>query len=395
MKLKILRKGMDVMARLTPNATAVINGVTVNEKIIPDGTVWKSAVKAKKAGYPAGSLYKKQQKLCGTGEPKFVTIHNTNDLDNVNDDAEQYTRATYNENMGSARVHFYVDDLGAWQNLKAGTGIFEADPEGSAEVSGHAGDTSHADGGNMTSLSIEIVMNDTPEHDEKAKDNGARLAAWLLYKHGLTVESLVTHTYWVNKYSGNIFDDVDEQCANPVRGQKWCPTYIFASTSKSTALKNWKTFKALVGKYFDVLNSAEESEEAVIYRVQVGAFKKKPYAEAFLETVKAAGFENAFLATSGETAEPEESTKAPDASNDVAIVTLPILSRGSFGAEVKLLQILLNAHGCTDQKRQPLTADGSFGPATQYALATFQSNRNLKADCICGPATWAEIIKMN
>ncbi len=384
---------MDVMARLTPNATAVINGVTVNEKIIPDGTVWKDAVKAAKAGSPAGSLYKKQQKLCGTGKPKFVTIHNTNDLENVNDDAEQYTRATYNENMGSARVHFYVDDLCAWQNLKAGTGLFEADPEGSAEVSGHAGDTSHADGGNMTSLSIEVVMNDTPEHDEKAKDNGARIAAWLLWKHGLTVESLVTHTYWVNKYSGNIFDDVDEQCANPVRGQKWCPTYIFASTSKITALKNWKAFKALVGKYLDALNSADDSDEDVIYRVQVGAFRKKPYAEAFLETVKAAGFENAFLATSGgEKAEPEENAKSPDAESGTATVTLPILSRGSKGGEVKILQTLLTAHGFADSKGQPLTADGSFGPATLYALKAYQVENGLEVDGYCGEQTWMSLL---
>lgn len=382
------------MALLKPNAIAVMNGVTVNEKIIPDGTVWKDAVKAAKAGSIAGSLYKKQILLCGTGKPKFVTIHNTGDLDNVYDDAEQYTRATYNENMGSARVHFYMDDLGAWQNLKAGNGLFEADPEGTAEVGGHAGDSSHADGGNMTSLSLEIIMNDTPNHDAKAKDNGARVAAWLLHKHGLTVECLVTHTYWVNKYSGNIFDDVDEQCTNPVSGQKWCPTYIFASTNKATALKNWKAFKALVGKYLDAMNGAEESDEDVIYRVQVGAFRKKPYAEAYLETVKAAGFENAFIAaTGGETAKAEENAKAPDAENGNVTVTLPILRKGSSGAEVKLLQVLLNAHGCTDTKEQPLTIDGSFGPATRYALATFQSTHELKADCICGPKTWAELIK--
>ncbi len=384
------------MALLKPNATAVMNGVTVNEKIIPDGTVWKDAAKAVKAGYPAGSLYKKQMLLCGTGKPRSVTIHNTNDLDNVNDDAEQYTRATYNENMGSARVHFYVDDLGAWQNLKAGTGLFEADPEGSAEVSGHAGDTSHADGGNMTSLSIEIIMNDTPEHDEKAKDNGARVAAWLLHKHGLTVECLVSHTYWVNKYSGNIFDDVDVQCTNPVSGQKWCPTYIFACANKSTALKNWKAFKALVGKYLDALNCVEDSDQDVIYRVQVGAFRKKPYAEAYLETVKAAGFEGAFIASTGGAADDQEDdAKAPDAENGKVTVTLPILSKGSKGAEVKLLQVLLNAHGCTDTKKQPLDIDGSFGPATQFALATFQSSHGLKADCFCGPETWTELLKMD
>jgi len=99
------------MALLTPNTVYVMNGVTVNEKIIPDGTRWKDATKTQKAGFSAGSLYKKQQKLSGgTGRVQSVTIHNTNDLANVYDDGEQYTRATNNENMNSSRVHFYVDD---------------------------------------------------------------------------------------------------------------------------------------------------------------------------------------------------------------------------------------------------------------------------------------------
>lgn len=176
---------------LAPNATFLMNGVTVKEKIIPDGTRWKDAVKAKAAGFAANDLYKKQQKLSGgTGKVQWVTIHNTGDLVGVDDDAEQYTRATYNENMGSTRVHYYVDDNGAWQNLKAGTGLCINDSEGSAEVSWHSGDGSVADGGNMTSLSIEIIMNESAAHDEKAKDNGARIAAWLLKKHGLTIGNL-------------------------------------------------------------------------------------------------------------------------------------------------------------------------------------------------------------
>lgn len=243
---------------LTPNSTYKINGVTINEKIIPDGTVWKDAQKAKKAGFSgAGAAYKRGQRLSGgTGRAQSVTIHNTNDLANVYDDGEQYTRATYNENMNSSRVHFYTDDTGAWQNLKAGTGITAADPIGAAEVSWHSGDGSVADGGNMTSLSIEIIMNETPAHDDTARDNGARLAAWLLWRHGLSIDKLVTHTYWVNKSAGKKFSDVDEQCTNLVRGKKWCPTYIFGSTNHATALKNWKAFKALVKKYLDQLNGS-------------------------------------------------------------------------------------------------------------------------------------------
>ena len=279
---------------LTPNTTYQINGVTVNEKIIPDGTVWKSDSKAKAANFSgAGASYKAGVKLSGgTGTAGSVTIHNSNDLDNVHDDAEQYTRATYNENMGSARVHFYVDDVGAWQNLKAGTGMCKNDPEGFAEAGWHAGDTNTVDGGNMTSLSIEIIMNETPETDEKAKDNGARLAAWLLWKHGLTIDKLVTHTYWVNKSVGLSFEDVDEQCTNPVKGKKWCPTYIFGSNDKNVALKNWKAFKALVKTYLDALNgNAADDGSKMISRVQSGAFSDRADAEALAAKLQAAGFD--------------------------------------------------------------------------------------------------------
>ena len=250
------KKEEGTVAKLTPNAVYTMNGVTINEKIIPDGTRWKDAAKAQKAGFAANALYKAQRKLSGgTGKVAFVTIHNTNDLANVHDDGEQYTRATWpNENMNSSRVHFYVDDTGAWQNLKAGTGLCSADPVGSAEVSWHSGDGSVANGGNMTSLSIEVIMNESADHDKVAKDNGARIAAWLLWKNGLGINALVTHTYWVNKSAGKTFSDVDEQCCNPISGRKWCPTYIFASSNKQTAMKNWKAFKALVKGYLDKLN---------------------------------------------------------------------------------------------------------------------------------------------
>lgn len=249
------KKEESKVAKLTPNATYTMNGVTISEKIIPDGTRWKDATKAKNAGFSANALYKKQQKLSGgSGKVGSVTIHNTNDLANVYDDAEQYTRATYNENMNSSRVHFYVDDTGAWQNLRAGTGLCAADPVGSAEVSWHSGDGSAATGGNMTSLSMEIIMGESAEHDQIAKDNGARIAAWLLWKNGLTIDKLVTHTYWVNKSAGKTFSDIDEQCCNPISGKKWCPSYIFASNNKQTAMKNWKAFKALVKSHLDKLN---------------------------------------------------------------------------------------------------------------------------------------------
>lgn len=237
---------------LTPDKIYVLNGVTVNEKIIPDGTRWKDASKAAQCGFSAGSLYKAQRNLTGnTGKVKFITIHNTDDIASAYDDGEQYTRATYNENMLSVRVHFYVDDTGAWQNLRAGTGMSSNDPVGSAEVGWHAGDGTTANGGNYTSIALEVIMNDTAEHDVAARDNAARLTAWLLDKHGLGIDAVVSHTYWVNKATGKTFADTDKQCCNRIANKKWCPAYIFASTNQQTALANWKSFKALVEKYMN------------------------------------------------------------------------------------------------------------------------------------------------
>lgn len=259
------------MSKLTPNYTYSANGVTVYEKIIPDGTRWKDGKKAANCGFSIGSLYKAQRKLCGTGAPKYITVHNTNDLPNVYDDGEQYTRATYNENMHSSRVHFYADDVCAWQNLKAGTGMTPNDPKGLAEVGWHAGDGTSTGGGNETSISIEIIMNDTPEHDAKAKENGARLVAYLMQLHGLTVDRVVSHTYWVNRSAGKSFADVDEQCTNYVAGKKWCPTYIFGSTNHATALKNWKAFKAQINKF---INTEEnEMTEADVRKLVAEALK--------------------------------------------------------------------------------------------------------------------------
>ena len=281
------------MALLTPNTTYTMNGVPINEKIIPDGTKWKDGTKAKKAGFAAGQLYKRNDPI---PKVRFITIHNTEDLKNVKDDAEQYTRATYNENMGSVRVLFYVDENGAWQNLKAGTGLSKNDPSGSAEIAWHSGDGSVADGGNMTSIAFEVVMNETKASDEKTMDYTARMVAWLLKKYNLTVNDVVTHTYWVNKSAGNKFSDRDEQCTNFVYGKKWCPAYIFGSTNHATALKNWKAFKQRIQTYLDQLGGTTGSGNITvvpkkIYTVQVGAFSVKSNADAMVKKLQQAGFQ--------------------------------------------------------------------------------------------------------
>lgn len=269
------------------NSTYYMNGVLIREKIIPDGTKWTNAKYASAAGFYVGQLYKAQKAI---SKVQFITIHNTEDIGWAADDGEAYVQFTYAEGMNSTRVHFYVDETGAWQTLKAGTGLCKNDSTNKAEVGWHAGDGDKATGGNMNSIALEIVMNENKESDAKAYDNGARMAAWLLYRHGLTIDKLVTHTYWVNKLAGKTFADVDDQCCNLIYGKKWCPTFIFNSNDPAVAKKNWMAFKNTVKKYLDQLKNPPKTTKT-LYRVQIGAFSSQNAANDYLADAKKKGFD--------------------------------------------------------------------------------------------------------
>lgn len=66
----------------------------------------------------------------------------------------------------------------------------------------------------------------------------------------------------------------------------------------------------------------------------------------------------------------------------------PVLRRGSTGHDVTRLQELLARAGFP-----PGPIDGRFGAATEAALVAFQRAHELLADGICGPITWAMLIK--
>ncbi len=326
---------------MKPNSTYVLNGVTISEKIISDDMKWTNAKAAKAAGFSLGSLYKNGNRLSGsTGKAQWVTIHNTENLPKQFDDAERYALATYNQAMGACRPHFYIDETSVWQLLKAGTGLCAADPEGSAEVNWTCGDGVVKDGGNVTSISLEVIMNENPTSDAKAKDNAARIAAWLLWKHGLTIDRLVTHTYWVNKSFGKTFADVDKQCTNPIAGQKWCPYYIFGSTNANTAYKNWKAFKALVKGYLDELNNE-------VYCVAVGVFRSRSDAEKCAAKLKAAGFDGIVQECEVDDDTPEEPPEIP-----------VILEETRKSVDEIAREVIRGLWGAGEDRKQRLTAAG-------------------------------------
>lgn len=262
---------------LQPDAERTENGVQVREKIIPWGATWPRAA----AGFQKGERFKADLLLSGgTGAASGVTVHNTGRIQvpDGTTPAEQYTRATWpNANMNSVRVHYYVDAAGAWQNLRED------------EVGWHTGDGTHGPGNNTT-IAIEIIMNGSGDADDlAAEENGARLAASILYRHDLTEEALHTHREF-----------------SPVK--KYCPVYL---------LPRWSEFRAKVGRYRALLaqeaasdssgepsgaeksdeNGASETESSAanaasgLYRVQLGAFRSRENAERLLERLTALGFD--------------------------------------------------------------------------------------------------------
>ena len=196
---------------LQPDSQTVMNGVIVNEY-----SLYKHNVK----GISMPPLFKK--KIIG------VTIHNTDWINAASGTtpAEQYTRATRNGNMKTVRVHFYVDNVCAWQNLP-----YEYQGWHAADGSGN---------GNTATIAIECIMSSKyNDKDKRSEDNCARLAAALLKKYGLGIENLYTHTHWLNVRDG-IKGTTDYLNTKKRANVKWCPIYL---------LPHWNDFKNKVLMY--------------------------------------------------------------------------------------------------------------------------------------------------
>ena len=263
--------------------------------------------------------------------------------------SEQYTRATVNGNMNDVRVHFYVDDKEAWQNLPLTlSGWHAADGLGK---------------GNTQTIAIECIMDgQSGARNEDAEKNCARLTAWLLDKYGLTTNDVYSHNHW---YS-----------------QKYCPLYI---------LPHWNRFISLVESFRSKSTTGTTSQPTgTMYRVrkswddvasQIGVYRN-------LESAKAICTDGYFVFDDkGNKVFPLEdvTNKYPKSS-----VEVPTLRKGDTGIQVKKLQILLQVLGYDIGS---YGADGDFGTATENAVKKLQSDNNLTVDGICGKNTWQTILK--
>lgn len=219
------------MAILRPDTTTTLSGVKINEYLLTKNN-------PNRIDMPSVSM---------EGIVIGVTVHNTDwiSVASGTTPAEQYTRATVNGNMKDVRVHYYVDNTCAWQNLPLSLSGWHA-----ADGSGN---------GNRRTIAIECIMSSAYNvTDKKSEDNCARLAAALLKKYNLDINHLFTHTHWLNVRDGKSGTvDYLNTARNPY---KMCPAYI---------LPHWTEFKKKVQAYMDAGSSTPAtSSPKQLYRVR-------------------------------------------------------------------------------------------------------------------------------
>ena len=220
-----------IMSILTPDKTTTLGGVNVKEYLL-------TGHNPNHIDMPSVSM---------AGKIIGVTVHNTDwiTVARGTTPAEQYTRATVNGNMKDVRVHYYVDNTCAWQNLPRNLSGWHA-----ADVSGN---------GNRRTIAIECIMSSAYNStDKKSEDNCAKLAAALLKQYGLGINHLYTHTHWLNVRDGK--RGTVDQLNTMHNSYKMCPAYI---------LPHWAEFKKKVQSYLNAGTSTISAPSTKqLYRVR-------------------------------------------------------------------------------------------------------------------------------
>lgn len=280
-----------------------------------------------------------------------VTIHNTDWINTASGThpSEQYTRATVNGNMGDVRVHFYVDNTDAWQNLPLTlSGWHAADGDGP---------------GNRKTIAIECIMSSSyNDRDKKSEDNAAKLCAYLLDKYKFGIDHLYTHQHWYPA--------------------KYCPAYI---------LPHYNRFVNLVKSYMKGSTPSPvptpQPDTSEMYRV------RKSWGDAASQKGAYRNLESAKQCCDQYPDYYVFNSKGEAVYHNAIIVTefgvqLRTLRKGMKGDDVKSLQQLLFAKGYSVGSAGD---DGDFGSATEKAVLNFQTDKSLDKDGIVGMETFKKL----
>ena len=168
---------------------------------------------------PKSHPYRPRRKLAKN--PPYVTIHNTGSMDA---DAKAIAKYLYNVPKKPKSWHFSIDDTICYQSIPIG------------EEAWHAGTRA----GNSQSVGIEVSMYRDKARHAKYEDNGAQLAAGLLFNWKVRSADVPKYMKKHQEWSG-----------------KYCP---------STIIPHWPDFVARVQNHVKVLEGTppvEGGEEEV------------------------------------------------------------------------------------------------------------------------------------
>lgn len=130
---------------------------------------------------PINSSFLKSHKCyVGENDPKYIVVHET---DNYREGAgaRAHALAHYNGNLGSASVHYYVDDKEIYQTLNHEDGAWAVgDNQGYSDIN------------NRNSINIEICVNEDSEY-YKARENAIELCVYLINTMGLASSRVKRH----------------------------------------------------------------------------------------------------------------------------------------------------------------------------------------------------------
>lgn len=131
------------------------------------------AVKANYLPYSCRGRTRKSMK------PTYITIHSTQNW-SKGADADRHALALKNNALGKLSWHFTIDDHHAVQHLPTNEQGNHADYDGP---------------GNKYSIGIEMCEN-PGNNRAQTTDRTAKLAAFLMYKHGIPLSRVVPHYRW-------------------------------------------------------------------------------------------------------------------------------------------------------------------------------------------------------
>ena len=181
----------------------------------------------------------------GVNKCKYITIHETG---NINKGAGALNHAKYINNGSSATWHYTVDDKQIIQHYEDSVQCW------------HCGD-GRGDG-NTNSIGIEMCVNSDGDFN-KTIENTIELVKHLMNKHNIPIGNVVQH----NKWNG-----------------KNCPANI-----RSGKPITWNTF---INKIKN-----KPTENNILYKVQVGAFRNKDNAIKLSNELKKLGYDNFIITT--------------------------------------------------------------------------------------------------